>query len=392
MSGRDLNPGERGQHGDLRDSRAYLSRPVRGQIQTVTPEDGKIQVYTHEVISSRELTVPVLWFSAQGRQSAWGRYMPMGTKRQGDTVYGGEMVHITYRNDGTPVFAGYDATATKTGEAGWTELEAAKKAGTPGFSTFRSLKRGEFDFKSSGDAYIHGSNVGTLSLYGGQAFVKVEKEAYRISGKAGSYVYRSGASTIRFGTVYRKATPASVDESPVALATIDEFMVDVNHMLPAGIPAIQSRAKLHFGNIIDDLTLIPKISSYGLPVRGSISLGDVSDVLEVFKLEIDAGGNVAWEQKGVVPSNTQIKVANTTIDITGLLGQFYISMTGVPPVSVAIANHLQILYETLKAKLDAFDLHQHPTGMGPSGPPTPTIMAPAWMPVINSTKMVIPDG
>jgi hypothetical protein len=59
---------------------------------------------------------------------------------------------------------------------------------------------------------------------------------------------------------------------------------------------------------------------------------------------------------------------------------------------VAIVEALQQLYTQLKAKLDVFDTHIHPTAMGPSGPPTPVITAPPWDASINSTKVSIPNG
>ena len=59
---------------------------------------------------------------------------------------------------------------------------------------------------------------------------------------------------------------------------------------------------------------------------------------------------------------------------------------------VAIVEELQALYTELKTKLDIFDFHIHATGVGPSGPPTPTIGAPSWNSAINSTKVSIPGG
>jgi hypothetical protein len=58
--------------------------------------------------------------------------------------------------------------------------------------------------------------------------------------------------------------------------------------------------------------------------------------------------------------------------------------------AVAIAEHLQALYNSLKSKLDAFDAHVHPTGMGPSGAPSPTIGAPSWDTAINSQRLILP--
>jgi len=289
MSGRDLCPGE----GDdpffgLRDS-SYFNRLVHGQLKTPDTANGKAQVDFREICGTRQVTVPTLWFSADGRTSAWGRYMPMG----------GELVHLGQRNDGTPVILSYDATATKDGSPGWSEITEAQKDGkTPGFQNWRELKRGEFDFKSSGDAYIHGSNAGVLSLYGGQAFIKCEKNAYRISSKAATYRSISNTCEMRYGNVYRKLTPVDADEVAVPPGgTLQEFLVDINQMLPGGIAAPQSKAKLHFGNILMPISNIPELSTKtGAPLRGRITIGDVANALPVFTLEIDQIGNVVWNQ------------------------------------------------------------------------------------------------
>lgn len=287
MPGRDLNPGEGDRYGGLRDHVRYHSRLVRGKITDVNANDGSIQVQTDELIGGRSLTVPTIWFSARGRQSAWGRYMPLGN----------ENVEIAYRNDDSAVVVGYNANAPKDKNlAGWPVLREFEENQTTGFATFKKLKRGEFDFKSSGDAYIYGSSGGSLLLAGGQAFIKLDKNLYKIDSKAACYSFLSETSNLRFGTVYRKLLPTDPAESPVQPGTFKEFLVDVNQAV-AGIAAPQSKAKFHFGDILDSLTNVPEVSSSsGLPLRGRISLGDAANALEVFGLEIDQTGNVVWRQ------------------------------------------------------------------------------------------------
>ncbi len=68
------------------------------------------------------------------------------------------------------------------------------------------------------------------------------------------------------------------------------------------------------------------------------------------------------------------------------------TVLGDGKVKATIADHMEALYTKLKSKFDAFDAHIHPTGMGPSGPPNPMLMAPPWDAKINSTKLVFPDG
>lgn len=66
---------------------------------------------------------------------------------------------------------------------------------------------------------------------------------------------------------------------------------------------------------------------------------------------------------------------------------------GTADVSVTIAETLQSWWDTqVKPKLDAFDAHIHPTGVGPSGPPAPLIVAPAMDAGIISSKVKLKDG
>ena len=309
MAGRDKNPGETGSHGGLRDYQQYMNRAERCIISTVNPENGIVQACGETIAGKRDLTAPVLWFTANGRQSAWGRYMPMGSER----------CHVLYRKDGTAFFLNYDATLTKDDKAGWPELTAAQKAGDAGFRALKTLKRGEFDFKSSGNAYIFGSNTGTLLLSGGQAFIKLDNQAYRMESKAAEFHQTSSASQTRFGIVFRKLTPADMAETQVPPGTFSEFLVDLNDANPAtGLPLnpLQSKAKLHFGDILDPVVNTPTMSlKTGLPLRGLISLGDTASATEVFRLEIDQTGDVVWTQgpTGVLGLDMTMMKFNATI-------------------------------------------------------------------------------
>ncbi|MCP4600177.1 MAG: hypothetical protein GY847_06520 [Proteobacteria bacterium] len=53
----------------------------------------------------------------------------------------------------------------------------------------------------------------------------------------------------------------------------------------------------------------------------------------------------------------------------------------------AIVEYLETMWTTM---VNTFGNHVHPTGVGPSGVPTPSI--PAWDSNINSTKVSLPDG
>lgn len=382
MAGRDPLPGEiESGSGDLREHARYYSRIVRGKLTSPTPDVGKCQVNTLEVFGTREVTIPPLWFSGNGGKSAWGRYMP----------FGNEDVHIGYRNDDSAVVLGYNINnpGEEPGEgyAYLKELADEKKAG---YAVFRELKSGEFDFKSSGDAYIHGSNQGTLLLSGGQAFIKLDKQAYRLESKASEYNYNSETSNMRFGTVFRKDLPTDESEVPTSGGIYKEFLVDMNFPIPAtGLPGIQSRAKIHMGDILDDQN-VPELGPFTFPLRFRLSLGDGFDAVEAFSCLVDNSGNVEIIQNEPVTGmdNTlSWRVGDTTLTINGIAGEFFIEQNGAVQVAVTIAEHLEALYGDLETWAKT---HKHPTGMGPSGPTAD--VPPAWDANINSVKMLIPDN
>lgn len=386
MAGRDLSPGEdTSGYDDLRDHVRYFSRIVRGKLTSLQPDIGKCQVNTLEIFGTRDVTVPVLWFSGRGGNSAWGRYMP----------FGNEDVHIGYRNDDTAVVLGYNANNPgEQNDEGYAFLRQLQKDGAAGYAVFRELKPGEFDFKSSGDAYIHGSNQGTLYLSGGQAFIKLDKQAYRLESKASEYHYNSETAEIRFGTAFRKNLPTDQAETPVSSGSYKEFLVDVNFPLPSGTPSLQSRAKLHMGDILDSTNAVED-SPFGNPLRFRLSLGDGFDVNEVFSCLIDNAGNVEIIQKEPLVGQDNILtwyIGDTTLTINGAGGEFTIEQNGAAQVAVTIAEHLEALWGQMVQAATAFDAHTHPTGVGPSGPAAPPSNYPAWDSNINSAKVTIPDN
>jgi len=275
----------------LRDHQQYLSRVVRCQIADVTEDIGKCQIDVIDFPGSRAVTTPVLWFSAVGRQSAWGRYMPMGT----------EMVDVEFRNDGTATIIGYNANASPDRSAGWPTIKKLQEDGVSGFATFKPLKRGEFDFKSCGDAYIFGSSGGTLLLAGGQATIKLDRQAYRAEVKASEthLIGSGGTSELRIGTVFRKSKQADaveVAQPTDGQLTRQEFLADVNQPLPTGTKSIVSKAKIHFGDLYTEANEPITNSDSGAKLRGQILIGDEANAQNVFTLEIDNLGNIVWNQ------------------------------------------------------------------------------------------------
>jgi len=289
----------------LRDQESYLSRIVRGQISStsVNPDanttnnnksntntainNGIVAVDTIDVVATRHATVTPIWFSISNNQSSWGRFQPGG----------GEFVHVAYRNDNTAVIVGYDMTASGDG-VGYAELNKMQQQGINGMATWKQLNPLEFDFKSGGDAYIYGSNRGTLLLAGGQAFIKLDKQAYRIDTKAAHMKQTANAATTRFGVVYRNNLPSDIQETPTASGSLLEYLVNLNKITPLGTTSPQSRSLIQFGDVYD-FSYPPRPipgTANGVtpsPLRGLISIGDVTDFVEVSRIELDVAGNVS---------------------------------------------------------------------------------------------------
>jgi hypothetical protein len=371
MVGRDPNPGDPGPYKDMRDSTQYHSRLVRGQIQSATESEGKATIATFEIIGQRKVTVPPLWFSAAGRKSAWARYMPLG----------GEIVNVAYRNDDTAQIVGYDATASNQKDvAGWSVLKGFEEAGdVAGFADFKELKGGEFDLRSSGNAYIFGSNVGTLLLSGGQAFIKLDKQAYRIESKAAETHFFAEASQTRFGTVYRKELPTDAAESAISSGAYKEFLVE----LKDNNTDIQSKVKIHFGDILDSTNIQETNPDTNQNLRARISIGDPSNTSEVFKLEIDQLGNVVWNQDSNAVEGAKFSAFQFIIDAQSggkggiiKLSNTHIHMGGEDANNPAVLWDPGLAQELSGIKTDLANLandllrHKHPLPVQSLGIPT----------------------
>lgn len=58
----------------------------------------------------------------------------------------------------------------------------------------------------------------------------------------------------------------------------------------------------------------------------------------------------------------------------------------------ANAEQLKIFYDSVKAALDLYGPHLHPSAMGPTGTPVPPLVLPPFLELIKSSKLRIPPG
>ena len=129
---------------------------------------------------------------------------------------------------------------------------------------------------------------------------------------------------------------------------------------------LDSVLTIHLMDMADPKNPVPKVT---IEVSKEGGFVDIKNPAGTWHLKVEDGETVTIEGKDAAAKLT----------------------LGDGAVSVAVADHLQTLYEGLKGKLDAFDTHKHPTGVGPSGPPDVLVVADPWDTNINSNKAKIPD-
>lgn len=318
--GRRMNPGEKGVQGAL-DQRAVMNRTLRAQVTAVNAENGYV-LLTYESMPSggKFATVPPLWMSfpeAQVGGPSWGRYMPQQS----------DLVKVSFDFDDRPHVMGYDIVAGKDnvadGESGWPQIhdqytagkesEDAKKAK---FAQFTPLNPGEFDFMSSGGAYIYGNNKGRLYFAGGSVSISLVKNDLRISQRGQLWSHLADDCDLRFGQV-RRIDTSDQQEKKVGDGKQKEFSVILKKTESAGQST--ALASLVLGNVLDKDGTEEKTPKADKPMRFSYkamtSAGEVA-----LHMAIDDTGN--WEMlapnadKGIVFdfTNSEWKSTSKTVN------------------------------------------------------------------------------
>lgn len=292
--GRRSVPGERSVGGVL-NQEGVLNRTLRAQVSAVNPENGYVLI-TYESMPSggKFVTVPPLWMSFPDSSAggpAWGRYMP----QQSDLV----LVSSDY--DDSPHIVGYDIVAGKAnvadGRVGWPQLNDQYKAGRESddskrakFAQFVPLNPGEFDFMSSGGAYIYGNNKGRLYLAGGSVSVALVKNDLRINQRAQVWNHIADDCDIRFGQVRRLDTSDQIEKALTNSETDKEFNVTLKKSVPGGTAT--NIASLVMGNVRDDQGNEMKTAAANDPLRFSYKAYTAAGE-EALHMAIDNIGN--WE-------------------------------------------------------------------------------------------------
>jgi len=318
------------------------SRITVGRINSVDEQNSIMTVEATDTCDTGlPVSLPFGGLTAQeGNPTAWIRYMP----RAGDfVVYARDnrglaypLSFVPYNLAGPPTTSASDTAGTKGGSSGsnygqnsWSpgtaKAHALHKAGTvAGFEQWAVLRAGEWDMKSSGGAYLHGSKGGTLTLSGGGASNWIlSKKRTEISGSTELMKVAGGENcAFRYGSVKRQG-PLDTSPALVSLAPLPdprEWYVKLgNASTAAAIPGlVPAAAAITYEEKAGDIWSedIPgalgktiaagtlQLSGMGQPLRYMRAVHGLGSTLPAFqaapgslanKQTIDAMGNIDIE-------------------------------------------------------------------------------------------------
>jgi len=288
-------------------------RTIRAQVSKVDAANGFVTLtYESWPAGGKYATVAPLWMSFPDPKvggPAWGRFIPQES----------DIVKVSFDYSDEPRIVGYDVIAAKKniadGYSGWPQLREQYEscvAGTndkrPQFAKFTTINPGEYDFMSSGGAYIYGNDKGKLYMAGGHVSVTMLKGESKLILDALTEHHKSNDSEIRFGQVRR----VGADGIDVKLAsdtngTLKEFNVSLNTDT-AKVPV----ATLKLGNVAGDTAVT--MSSSGSPLRYSLETNQDGAATPTFSMNVDTAGNTELkaESAKLSMSYTTAELAATT--------------------------------------------------------------------------------
>jgi hypothetical protein len=302
LYGRRDIPGDKGLVG-VNDQRNVLNRTIRASVNNVDAKNG-VAILTYESFpgGGKYVTVAPLWMSFPNSKvgnPAWGRFMPQE----------GDIVRLSFDYDDCPTIVGYDVAANKDGVAdgltGWPMLNENYNLATTSpnssnamFANFIPIKPGEYDFMSSGGAYIYGNENGRLYMAGGTVSISMVKNDLRISSNAKLWSHTADDCELRFGQV-RRINPVSQVDEPDSDDTRKEFLAKLKKTTTVGdVTTIMDLSTFGLGDIVDDLGTVVNAPTSNLPAR--LWYQSFNNGTESLKMAIDTSGN--WDV--IAPSAT----------------------------------------------------------------------------------------
>jgi hypothetical protein len=299
LYGRRDIPGDKGLIG-FSDQRNVLNRTIRANVNNVDAQNGVVMCsYESLVGGGKYVTAPPLWISFPKKGGpAWGRFMPQE----------GDIVRLSFDYDDRPTIVGYDVSAERAGVAdgltGWPVLndnyntaQTSPNADNAMFVQFAPINPGEYDFMSSGGAYIHGNKNGRLYMAGGTVSISMVKNDLRISTNAQLWSHSADNCELRFGQV-RRLNPVNQMDEP-SDTTYKEFSVNLKKTVIAGTTnVVTNLSTFGLGDIVDETGIVINAPTSSLPAR--FWYQSFNNGTESLKMAIDTNGN--WDV--IAPSAT----------------------------------------------------------------------------------------
>lgn len=354
MSGRSLVPGWEGRGlNEFRDRDLHLNRIIRARVVSVDPATGRAVVSFEGLGGARTLTIPVGWMTINpgGTRYAWSRYMP----------FPGDIMIVGFDTNGEARALGYDTL-------NYAQLPKLKAEGL--LPQWSDLRPGEWDFASSGGAYIRGRVNGTLWLAGQAVDLQLKGAELRADMQTPLFYVQGDAGSLRFGTVKRLVLATDQSESTIKSAAgevLKELRIEVSRDIGGLDTAPQARFQL--GDLIDETTKLEETSTLGsapgkyklrlLVFNGLPTSTGLESTRAAWATEVDDKGN--W----IVEARTAGAGAKFTLkSLAGDLELLFAKLTATASVDAKIAAVGTASFAGTAKTILGGDLGAHPSVLG----------------------------
>lgn len=362
----------------LQNETEFHNRVHIGQITGVRADDGLITVRL-TTGAVHKMPIPVYGFSMplaradgqvlrSGTRASWMRYMPQV----------GDFVKVAYGPDNRPEVisaATWGDLPSEVGPqgqlGGYAQYSRARDRGEPGMEVFFKLNPGEWDMRSSGNAYIRGGQFGTLSLAGGGVSVFLRKEQEQFDARAGRFEFDSTGARMRLGDVKRQLSSGFQEDQ--VQGSGKEFELQVNHQAaPSPAPPLEFY-EFRAGDLRDSAGVVETGVSGPLRLRERVLDGAAQAGQPVpYVREIDALGNVTETLATTATSHQITGSALAEFSRTGYLSMTHEAATSITLASARVALGSATASQPVPRGTDLVTQLMAivvPTALGPSGPP-----------------------
>lgn len=401
MGSNSVNPRGGSFNKRARDHQMLYSAIHRARVTDVFIEKGTIAVTLENVAYSAQVTIPLLGLSAPPgpvdpdrpddapvadfKQSSWGRYIPQV----------GDLILVGFGSNGDLYALGYHAIYYEGFNVADTAAEGIGGLGW-GKTSAKTLKPGDWDFRSAGNSNLYLGNKATLSS--GTHAIELNQPTNDITISTPLLIGNIGTSKLYYGEVERFVLPTDTEPSAIASSrsgkTAQEATVKVRWN--GGPTDGQELATWSMGDVIDDdsSTAAIRLSNADSPqpVRRYFNSVDSTGYVTSYTEMVDSNGNyevasslatqfkwdttlAAWEISNLsldwTATDTIDLSSNTTVTITGTSGVVLDSSVTIQFGGTGASEPMVLgtkWASFINALLIALSTHTHPTAVGPSGP------------------------